>query len=596
MSSADAVEEAAPAPSPGAAAPGQAAETWRAALERAPLRAALALNVALFALVYGAFRVYFRGNDDPMMMLLAAGVGRTASASPYLLFSNVLVGLALEGLYGLTLAVPWYPLYLIGGLFLAHTALLYVVLRRHGAPGLGLYLGWFVLAGVEGLLGLQFTIVGMTLALGGLALLFEAGREEPADERRGWRLAAAGAALVVLGSLVRFLSALLATGVAAPLLALTLLDALRGARPARRALAGYGAALLLSLLAHGLDRAACARDPGAAEFFRRNDPVTAVLDRGEDGWIPPEELERRIAAVGWSRNDFLMFRGWSLLNDEVFATERVQRFVADLPAWNRRLGWAGARAVVAGILAEAAVRRAGLALLLLAACVLWDRRALLAALATLGLILAALGALTLVQKSPPPRVYLPLAAWAALLPLLLGPPLLAPSRGARAAAPGGFARRVVAGVALCLGLLGGAAQVWDLAARSGRAAEVHAEHARALAALGADRGRLYLTWTGSLAWESMRPFAPLEPLRGLVALETRYYATTRATLAAFGVRDPYLALAQRRDVRAVIWRRNAPIALAAYRAFMREHYGLDVTLEPELETAFFGVYRAAPPR
>ena len=75
-------------------------------LEHAPFRMALGINVLLFLLTYACLTPRFLWNDDPMMMLLAAGVGRVAEPTSYLTFTHILIGWVLKNLYSLAIDVP----------------------------------------------------------------------------------------------------------------------------------------------------------------------------------------------------------------------------------------------------------------------------------------------------------------------------------------------------------------------------------------------------------------------------------------------------------------------------------------------------------
>ena len=128
-------------------------------LKNRPLMLAMGANLVLFFATYLVWTPGFQSNDDPMMMLLTAGVGRTVEPSLYLGFSHVIVGWMLKHLYALTIHVPWYAFYLIGGLFAAHSTLLFLVLERtQRLSALLLYLVYFLMVGVDLLLNLQFTV------------------------------------------------------------------------------------------------------------------------------------------------------------------------------------------------------------------------------------------------------------------------------------------------------------------------------------------------------------------------------------------------------------------------------------------------------
>ena len=100
-------------------------------LENNPAMSANLINFVLFCLIYFFFTASFQTNDDVGMMLEAAGVAIAAEPTEYLLFSNVLIGILLKNLYQISTSVAWYGWYLVGSLFVAHWAILYVILKRN---------------------------------------------------------------------------------------------------------------------------------------------------------------------------------------------------------------------------------------------------------------------------------------------------------------------------------------------------------------------------------------------------------------------------------------------------------------------------------
>jgi hypothetical protein len=134
---------------------------------------ALAVNAVLFTLLYASFTPQYNTRDDIGMMLLASGSIIALEPSPYLMFTNIVLGKILAGLYAATPNLPWYALYLIASLFAAHWALLTVALR-HRASWLVVvvFAVYFWLVGAFMLLSLQFTMVSIMLTAAGVAMIF----------------------------------------------------------------------------------------------------------------------------------------------------------------------------------------------------------------------------------------------------------------------------------------------------------------------------------------------------------------------------------------------------------------------------------------
>lgn len=138
------------------------------------LLGALAALGAVLAIVLAAGTPSLRTSDDAEMMAAVSGYDGGARR-PELLFTSVLIGRLLVALYDLQPAAPWYGLYLhtLQIVALATIVLSLAVLLR-GAPRAVVIAvtGALVLTAANAMMAVQFTIVGILLALsGGLAFL-----------------------------------------------------------------------------------------------------------------------------------------------------------------------------------------------------------------------------------------------------------------------------------------------------------------------------------------------------------------------------------------------------------------------------------------
>ena len=230
------------------------------ALHRHPLLWALLLAAVVTATLLVALTPRFETNDDIGMQTVVDGT-LTGQPRPDLIFTNVIVGLVLAGLYRAAEGFPWYGAYLFVLQFLALAALTYVVLagRREGLAGRLLLLGGVVAVFYLPLwLGLQFTSTAILLGVAGVVLF------RSVADRAGfpWASIAGAAAMVGISWWIRWRS-----GAAVILLgAVFLAPALRRAN--RRRFAAF-AGIVLAFLAAGLD--------GPSDLLRRPAGVAGVL-------------------------------------------------------------------------------------------------------------------------------------------------------------------------------------------------------------------------------------------------------------------------------------------------------------------------------
>src|SRR5262249_20018289 len=140
-------------------------------VQRSPFYVALVAVAALLLIALAFFTPRYETNDDAGMNLIAGGRLFVDWPDEHLPFSNVLVGLALKGLYGWAPGVPWYGSYLLAVSALGLLGCCYALLRDNPTGLRLLPAGAFLLAfGLPCLVALQFTRAAFLAALGGLML------------------------------------------------------------------------------------------------------------------------------------------------------------------------------------------------------------------------------------------------------------------------------------------------------------------------------------------------------------------------------------------------------------------------------------------
>src|SRR3989442_10535426 len=147
----------------------------RAFADDHPLLLATALACSLLAASLAFVQPWFRSNDDPSLVLYAAGVGIRTTPDEHLLFMHVAIGWTLKQLYGMARDFPWYTAFLYATFAAATVAMMRALALRHGS----LFAAWslvvlYVTVLINVVAGLQFTIVGFYCTAAGWALLSSA--------------------------------------------------------------------------------------------------------------------------------------------------------------------------------------------------------------------------------------------------------------------------------------------------------------------------------------------------------------------------------------------------------------------------------------
>jgi hypothetical protein len=291
------------------------------AVERYPF---LTTVVATIVLAFGTlafFNPRYETNDDVMMNLIAAGRAFADRPDEHLLFINVVLGWPLSRLYMLAPAVPWYGISQFAALLAAAAGTAYALLRV--GPSLRrLVVVWifFVMAMLPCLILMQYTKTAFLVSLAGM-LLFLA----PLRGAAPWPRAAEVAAglLVLLGSLIRIQSFLMAAVVAAPLVVVAIATAPRTAL--RRALLP---SLTLAAVAalYFVNRGYYASDPDWHDFYANYAARSPFTDYQRYAYS--DETEPAFEAIGWHKVDWEMLMNWFYADREIYSLQNLHEIAA----------------------------------------------------------------------------------------------------------------------------------------------------------------------------------------------------------------------------------------------------------------------------
>ena len=142
-----------------------------------PFCFAIAANLLLLILLLLIFRPIFETNDDIGLMNLVNGAKKVYD--PHMVYSNYVWGLILSVCYRICQWMPWYTLGEYALLFLAFTAIAYVIVCRAGNIS-SLWIGILTISvfGYEGYVKFQYTKTAGIVSAAGFFLLFYALEEE----------------------------------------------------------------------------------------------------------------------------------------------------------------------------------------------------------------------------------------------------------------------------------------------------------------------------------------------------------------------------------------------------------------------------------
>lgn len=291
--------------------------------------AAAAVNLLLFAAAFALGIPGYETNDDVFMMMIASGQ-MTGEPSEYLVFSNVLIGQALQSLYEFDDTFNWYSAYLYATHAVALTGLLFALLwHRLSRFALIAFLLVFIGFELRLLLAVQFTSTAVIAGTCGVLLTFCA-----ATSSGRWSYIAPllGGGLIVLSAMIREQSFYLAALLMFPLAAHEIWRLRSWRIPASLALS---AAVAFAAITY--NQQLYARAPEWKQYLQYN----ALRSRLHD--YPLLEGERHseiFKEVGWSANDIAMFRIWFFADAEQYSRRNLKKIVDQLaPGETRRNEW-----------------------------------------------------------------------------------------------------------------------------------------------------------------------------------------------------------------------------------------------------------------
>jgi len=534
------------------------------ALQRCPFWTAVLATAALGLGTLAFFNPCYETNDDVMMNLIAAGRAVVDRPEEHLLFINVVLGWPLSRLYMLAPAVPWYGISQLAALLAAAAGTAYALLRINPSLRRLVVVALFlVLAVLPCLTQMQYTKTATLVSLAGL-LLFLA----PLRGATPWpRVADVGAgALLLLGSLIRFQSFLLASVIAFPLAAVAVATTPRAAL--RRAVP-VGVTLALVFVLYFANRAYYFSDPDWQEFY----PYYAIRSQFTDyqRFVYSAETRPAFEAVGWEEVDWEMLMNWCYADRERYSLDKLRQIVETAaPAPRPPLG-ESVLAMWRSVVESPVLRQLVLASFCVAVLTGSGWRRFWLPCVMLGLAFG----LTVALRSyywNPPRVLVSLFA-GALACTGLRPDSLDPARPRPAVGRSALFARAAAG--LCAAYLVLRA-LTGLAEDDGYRQEVHVEATRSIRRLKLRPDQLFVVWREQFPFEHLvvplkdpailRPFRCLS-LSGM--LETPF---TERRLRDFKIDDVYRAIWERPDVLLV----TDPKLLDFFERYVRVHYQKDL--------------------
>ncbi len=537
----------------------------------------------------------FVTNDDVGMLLEVAGVGRSHVASAYLLHSNFICGFFLKTLYSIgSFSTPWYSFYIIGILAIAFAVFTYSSLREKQWEKLLLLPFFFLLVATDFAQHLQFTISASMLGLAGVTLLlaaqFSAKKEEDqtestSAEKRRLNLVGIISMVLICGSaMVRWKASwlVLALGIPVTIFYFMIFRDIYWKRKLLYLLIGA----FLTIAIQKVNNYVWHQEAEWGEIFDFNVARGTLHGNNPLDYLEREDRLAVLDKVGWSLNDYQLFKTFYFQDEEVYNKETLNAIIAELPAL-KRVSLEEVFESFKGILMDDFTIKCLVLFLgsLLFLPSTWREKVFLVGcfFLLLGLILG----LIFYLRSPPARVYMPMFAFLSLLPLLF----IRKQRGEKIGMP----LRIVKGIAgITLLILIVPSTLAFYQAENDKHSYQQAEFDHMVRYIGEQYpDQLIVTWGASFFYEYMNPFADLYQLSKMQSFHigcSQRTPSSLQTLENYNMKNVFRDMADRKDVVLVS---KGKFKERLYRNYLKEHFGLYSTVDQIFSTGRFNFYRTS---
>lgn len=547
---------------------------------------ALIINILLFLYLYASYTFRFQTSDDVAMLLKASGTSWIDEPTAHLFFSNVIIGWVLKTLYTTLPNIPWYGLYLIGGMFAFCQVLAYQVLKKVKAPlSIIYYLAFFFMLAMNVTLNLQFTIVSWCLAFAGLMLL--AGNFKKINEM-GWLQALkskeviAGLILVLISAMIRWPSMLLSALIFLPLFLIQ-----TDFRNLRKQIQPYfiiGGLIVACFAVNAFSKWSYGLEPARKAHQQFVPVINQFIDYGVLHKIPMEERSPILQSVGWTENDYRILMSWFYMNDTLYSVENANRILAQVPAVKTG---SDPNKVFRQISKYSQRKFAINAFILLALGLLIggvSRNKLLGTVSVALLSVLMIFYLFYFKKPPPPRVFFSFFMLLALVPIILYQHL---------GHKGNIKLLQIVGILAVFAIIGYQfnSTIGNYRENSDNIKSYNEWLHNEMLIINPQPNDLYMVWTSGFPWEFVLPLEKLDYLKNFNSCNTMGGYLTRSKLKKMNIQDPYRELMNREDMVLVTRATDEKLNYIMFNNYAIEHYGKSVLVSPVRQNRFFSVAR-----
>jgi len=291
--------------------------------KRKDLLIAIGINIIFFIAFVLIIGPKHETNDDMALSLLVEGA--YGVRTPYMIYSNIIWGYLLVGLYSLIPTIKWYMVLMLLMLFVAFVSVTYILLRSQGKKiGVVTSTTMLLFLGYQSYVVFQYSRIAPVVTAAGLLLLFYA--IEHTDIKSERRICIIlGTLMAVWGSLVRFQMFAVAVVLAGGAIGLYKVWMIWKEKTSdwMKQIGTYvlvfGTVGVLSIACLIVDKISYSSEEW--QYFNEFNVVRTEL--WDYGFPEYEENRQAFEAIGVSENDYEYYQTWNM-DEEAMTIENLQ--------------------------------------------------------------------------------------------------------------------------------------------------------------------------------------------------------------------------------------------------------------------------------
>jgi len=536
------------------------------------LTASIILIVGLFF-----FTPQFQTNDDAVVNLAVSGA-LGGYPSEFLLYQHVFIGIFLKSLYLLAPNFPWYGILMYSYVYIGIVVTGYSIFRiNYNFFVLWLWLLLLITYILSSVVSPQFTISASIISMSGIILLYSSLSRPFKGKSTTKIVIIIAAGLLVLGGMIRFQALqMVLVFMSVPLLFMIIFYC--NFRTLRSFIIILLTVIIFSLWLQSLNCQYYSHSLGWEQFYSYNTARSDFIDRSKVIWN--EQTQSVFKAVGWSQNDLHMLQQWLYLDPDIYSLKNLLFISQQMPELSEQRLTIEYLELVIKSLYEYLNSIYGFMLLLLILPALCNapRQVQIIVLSSLAWGVAVFILISVTQRIPPLRVYLPILFMLSTLILLAGYQHSA------------YKGKPVLIVSLLLVILS-INQFNSLKNISNENEKLQQNLAKDLLALKPKSDQLFVIWGATFPYEAFqlplqtRPLSETMHIVGLGVGNHEPYVQDK--LRSFAIKDLYQDFYKRDDIFIISSEYLNPF-LAEY---IREHYQVRVRFETVFKGNTFTVYQ-----